>query len=139
MADLVEIAKVKVEEKYLELSARLKEERDLKQALTELETKKDEVIKQLQTLAGLKAPTDLIDFYVKTGGKVWVSKRVFLRGIEREVNVTVRSTNLAAYEAPIQLPKGLYRLILMAIPEEAHPDRLGNEVDDYGYGFQVGK
>jgi hypothetical protein len=144
MDDLVEIVKGKLTEEYQRQRKMLEEQRDLKNALAKLDQTYQNLAAQVDTLAKFKVPRDLIDLYVRTGGRVWVSRKVYVEGrYEGELDITRQGNSLsrsAPAADPIRVPGGLYRLVLVAIPEEiSEKDRnAGHLVDDYGWGFTIG-
>ncbi len=138
MSELVEIVKAQLTEEYERQKASLIEQRDVNDALAQLEQRYKSIVEQVDILEHANAPVDLIAWYVKTGGKVWVSKKVGLNGSFQGLNITNMGMNLIPGE-DFKLPMGLYRLVLLAIPEDVPEDMLRNMrmTDDYGITIQI--
>lgn len=143
MADIVEIATQQIEAKYKQLKDKLEEQHELRAAIDELTNTKNNLIRQLEVLQSVKVPTNLIDLYTNTGGRVWVSKRVFTQ-FEHPgaVDLTVSGRSLGNQHPnpdPMEFPRGLYRFVVIAVPQE--PDdkakKRGEVTDDYGSTYPI--
>ena len=124
-------------EKITEITVKQLEER-AKGLKWEMEKALDEKVEslkgQLQLLEEVKVPSDILKLYLENDGKVWVSKRVSLTEGGRFDLVSSGGRNLFypkpdSREPDFQLPTGIYRLVLMAIPTEIEESQL---CDDYG-------
>jgi hypothetical protein len=80
MSQLVELVKKQLTDEYERQKIMLEEQRDLKEAHSQLEQKFKNIIRQVEDLEKAKAPVDLIAWYVQTNGKVWISKKAFVSG-----------------------------------------------------------
>ena len=133
--DLVKVATDQIESLAIDLKMELRRERDVEDAVKRLEICKQNLVEQLEILASLKAPTDLIKLYIETGGKVFTSKRVMVRDGQPLNYFTVGSINIM-YENPLNLEAGFYRFVVMALPcEPAKKEKVSGAVymdDDYG-------
>lgn len=145
--DVIKVALEQLDKKKDQLEDELLEQRDLKQALASLESRAQELKDQLEVLANLPVPKDLLDFYVKSGGRIWVSK---LRGFEegdrfiidhraRILNYFDTQRGQTTIEG---LPSGAYRFILLMIPQDIPKEvdkRWGTDQwrDEYGDVFRV--
>jgi len=139
--DAVKVALGELDKKKEELKCELEQQRDLSQALAQLEARAQEIKEQLEALTNLPVPKDLLDFYVQSGGRIWVSK---LRGFEsgdrfviehraRHLNYS-DSSRVTTLEG---LPSGAYRFVLLMIPQDipkAIEKQWGTDQwrDDYG-------
>jgi hypothetical protein len=139
MSELVEKVKAQLTLEYERQKIMLKEERDLNQALQQLEQKYQNLITQVEALENAKAPADLIALYIQTGGKVWISKKVYNQG--GMDTLTISGRHIMGNYAPncdgLQLEKGLYRIVVMALPEPLSQTKTGTAVDDYGTPYPV--
>jgi len=144
MAEINEVLGVAIEQlerKTEELKDTLKEQRDVNQALAALEEKAEALKNQLRVLTELPVPKDLLDFYVKSSGQVWVSK---LRGHYQDNHLEIRHhARILNDDTFDRLPSGAYRFILLIIPQEipdahkqAYPESLWE--DEYGDRFRMG-
>lgn len=139
MGKLLEAAFERIDKKVKELKVELRQERDLQRALHALNEEAGQVKQQLEILTGLPLPTDILDFYIKQSGNVWVSK---LRGIGDGDEVTVsshsRTLTCSSDRRGIRLPPGAYRFVLLAIPQEIKREQLDRDsyfFDEYGDRF----
>ena len=126
MDDLVKIATQQLEERAKALKWEMEKAIDEK-----VENTKD----QLGRLGELKVPLDILDMYMKTNGKVWVSKTV---GVEEDVQFRLLRggrdlfyPNTHSREPEFKLPLGVYKLVLIAIPQEFEVDKGGCIKDGY--------
>lgn len=86
---------------------------------------------QLSLLAVAKAPADMLEWYVKTDGRVWSSKKKWL-GNNRSIYISADGHYILD-QGEFRLTPGLYRFFLIAIPEEPTYDKNGMGQDDYKY------
>jgi hypothetical protein len=138
--DPIEIATKKLDDKYSQLVGRLNQQTELKGALEELKATRDQLVDTLTLLAKLK-PFSLEDLYSQTNGRVFVSKSVYVAneypgaiGIEVDRQSLSRYQNLRS-ESEWQVPHGLYRFVLIAIPQEVPAKKGEPRMDDYGRGY----
>lgn len=149
MAEIKDVVKVVLEQldkKKEELKAELLEQRDLHQALAALESKAQDLKQQVEVLANLPVPKDLLDFYVKSGGRIWVSKlRGFVASDDFRIQHRARTLNYpeVGHSTTFEgLPSGAYRFVLLAIPQDIPKNfdkRWGPDEwqDEYGETFRI--
>lgn len=142
--DIIKVATEQLEKKKHELENELLEQRDLKQALQALEVRAQELKCQLELLANLPVPKDLLDFYVKSGGRIWVSKlRGFEAGDSFRIDHRTRTLNyVGSYGGTTLegLPSGAYRFVLLMIPQEIPKEAKkwsDQWEDEYGDRFRL--
>ncbi len=116
----------------------LRQEKDLKSAIERLEAAKEQMQEQLQALAAVAAPVDMLKLYIETGGKVWISKRAIRGNPHRELKLQVDGYDLM-YPDPMSLQDGFYRFVVMALPcEPARSEKQHGRVlfyDDYDHSI----
>ncbi len=130
---LVEIAKNAIDEEAEILKQEILKQRDLRYALEQLENKAAELKRQVETLANLPVSKDLLDFYIRLGGNVWVSKIVGLN--QTDIHLMANNYSLTFPDRPFSNLQGAYRLIIMAIATEIPPKSKMAESqwkDDFG-------
>ena len=122
MDDLVKTAKAQLEERAKSLKW------EMEKAIDE---KVENILGQFNQLASLPIPADILKLYTEVGGKIWVSKRIWVDD-ENQTPKILHGSRYITYANPesrqseFQLPKGGYKLVVMAIPTEISGDR-----DDY--------
>ena len=122
MEKIVEIATKQLEERAKSLKWEMEKD---------LDDKVEQLKEQFQILAELKLPTDILQLYMENEGRLWVSKRVFVEDLRLSNgarNLFYRNDSDRASE--FSLPRGAYRLVLMAIPTTLDE---GARCDDYNY------
>ena len=129
---VIEVALSQLDKRRDELKEELKKEHDLNAALASLDNKAEELKNMLRVLTELPLPTDLLRYYIETGGRVWVSK---LRGHNRgdDLQVSHKHRSLSYDERLGELPSGAYHFILLMVPTK-HPEadqRTGVWTDGY--------
>jgi predicted nuclease with TOPRIM domain len=143
MSELVELTKRQLTEEFEKQKQELIKQTDLAGALEKLQQRYNSLIKQIELLSSANAPADLISWYLKLAGRVWISKKVYLMGNSQEVQVITGYGNhqLMNYQEGPKVPSGLYQLILMVIPQEMPEDaKPGKSItDEYGYTYTVQK
>lgn len=106
-----------------------------KEVCERLDSQADGLKSQLDNMASLSMPNDLVDAMLEKDAKIWVSKTV---GISYPESLTMQnsSRNLFfeqnAREPSFRLSPGAYRLVLLAFPQDYELDNNGAFVDDYG-------
>ena len=113
------------EDKIVELATKQLEAK-AKQLKWEVEKAIDDKVEsiksQLTSLSEMNVPTDMLELYLKHGGKLWTSKRVYLDGqYGFSINVGGRNIlypQLDSKEPEFKPPTGTYRLVVIAIPSE---------------------
>ena len=100
-------------------------------AVQALEDKGGELLRTLEALAKMEFTGDMVSFYVRTGGKMWVSKRLFVEDGQLGPQVTyhARLLNQEVDHPTPRLDRWTYLLILIAFPEKPLPP---DSQDDYG-------
>ena len=141
---LVQIATQKLDEKYQELKVRLEKQQELESALLELKQTRDSLVETLTLLSKLK-PMSVTDLYAQVNGRVWISHAVAIRNLyQGNVGIAIDGESLirryfqtrdgsSGYDV-IEWPTGLYRMVLIAIPETP-PAKKNDRVDDYGRSY----
>src|ERR1035437_9087488 len=128
MSELVEITKKKLTEEFEKQKKVLEEQRDIKEALSKLETTYQDLMEQIEMLQNAHAPYDLLAWYIKTAGKIWISPEVVLQNQNNwhPVNFSVSGENMMQGQyrdkdgkykekTPMDVPTGLYKFVRMAI------------------------
>ncbi len=147
MSELVDITKKKLTEEYERQKKMLEEQRDVKQALAQLEQTYNNLIDQIETMQTVKAPVDLIALYIRDGGSIWASKLAYNDNQRGDFTVDLqvgfdslmRTPVNNKTSQPMRLPEGLYHFVVIAIPEPISEDarKAGWLKDDYGRKFQL--
>lgn len=141
---LVQIATQKLDEKYQELKTRLEKQQELEAALVELKQTRDSLVETLTLLSKLR-PMSVTDLYAQVNGRMWVSHAVGIQqAFPGNIDIYVNQTSITrqAYRKPdgssgydnLEFPPGLYRMVLIAIPETP-PAKKNERVDDYGRSY----
>lgn|GEM_PF-6667253 len=135
MNDLVKLAQDAVETKRIQIEGNLALQ--FKQAIQDLRTSGEETKRQLETLANLKAPVDMLKLYLETGGKVWVSKLRLAEQSSR-IGFQVGSYQLE-YLSDLPRPdkRQLCRYIIIMVPQPTIPDKQGYVRDEYGDQWKI--
>lgn len=100
-----------------------------------LDEKVESLKQQIGTMAEIEVPVDVLKLYIESGGKVWVSKRVWINDEDDNFNLQhggryLFYANPDSRKPDFVLPRGAYKLVLIAIPVE-FPE--SHNCDDYGY------
>lgn len=129
MNELLKATIMEIEKRAEELKEELRKQRDVEQAISLLEKRKEELITSVMTLEQIKVPTDLVKFYIENTGNVWVTKRVATNNDFLELRI---GSCWPIQDSSLGLGKGVYRFILLAVKEDVVPDkRTGLFIDDY--------
>ncbi len=132
----VKIAIEQLEKKTRELKEELMEQQDLNKAILTLEQKAANLKQQLSDLSSIQIPRDLLEYYIQTNGHVWISKIVAIGNLR--LNNCGRDLFYgSSAQSEFELPRGAYRLILMALPQKVKPDSHGEFCDDYGNRIRI--
>ena len=150
MAELKDVLKVvleQIDKKVNELKIELHQQRDVNQAIATLDSRAAQLKGQITALATLPIPTDLLEFYTRSGGRVWVSKLCGFRAGEHfAIQHNARTLNYpepGTYGAPTfdGLRSGSYRFVLLAIeqdiPDKLKDKRTGQWTDEYNDRYEL--
>jgi len=127
MNEIVKIAKAQLEEQAKSLKW---------EAEKALDEKVESIKCQLEQMAELQVPVDVLRLYTEVGGKMWVSKRIWVADEDCTPKILHGSrylmyANPESRQSEFMLPRGGYKIIVMAIPASIEGDR-----DDYGVHIQ---
>lgn len=131
MSELLDLVKKELAAEFENQKQALIDQRDLKNAQAQLQQKYDSLVRQIETMDRLKAPTDFIALYIKNKGRIWVSQKKYLGPWANNVEIHVNNQMLGR---PINFPSGVYNLVLMAVPVEDAPE---HGTDDYGTMYSL--
>lgn len=132
MEELVKAAQAKIDER---LKSSQKDLATLYGGLTiGLDEHAERIKAQLNELSTLKVPGDMLRYYLETGGLVWVSKNMVIdSNFSGHLSLLNRNNNILYHES-FMPKKGLYKIVLIAVPQKVEPDKKVQVKDDYdGY------
>lgn len=118
--------KIDDEKKRLSKEFESRIERLEEEAIAKLELKGQEIKQQIEGLAEIKLPSDLLAAYLRNEGKIWISNNIHIRNEPLEINNSGRLIMLFDGEQFL----GTYRVVIFAVPS-AKQFKSG-EYDDYG-------
>lgn len=130
MSELLDLTKKQLTEEFEKQKAILLEQRDVADAVAALTLKYNIIIQQLEALETARVPGDLIDWFIKTQGKVFITKPAIV--FDGPDSIQLYSNGRDILQRKLSLPTGLYRLVLIAIAEEEKPNEHGYIKDDFG-------
>lgn len=137
MEKLIGKAVQELEAKAKILKEELRQQRDVKEAIASLESKKEELVNNIKSLTASGMPKDLIDFYVEGKGRLYASK---IFGIEREDDFRVQLMGgmyNPFYPDSLRLTPGVYKVIVLVLPQDIKLDGDGWFTDELGHRVSI--
>ncbi len=131
MEKLVEVVKQQMDEEFNKQKEMLKEQSDLKRALSSLDSRYKNILSTIKQLESGDIPSDLLSWYIKTKGTLWISKRKIVNGYAGELHLNINGYDLT-YGNDINIPKGLYRFVVIPISQEISVGKDNVLTDDFG-------
>lgn len=130
--DIIKYLETQLNNKVEELKKELQQQRDLTRALAELEEFAKTLKRTFEEIAKLEIP-DTIFNLVSKDGKVWASKIVVT---DNSFEIRNGAYILLSWSDNF-VPKGVYRFIVLAIPQDVEGDKDGFFKDEYGVSIYL--